>query len=125
MALAANGILRTFERFADFLACQRSWLSCMANQLSGDRPSAFDRRNAISGLTALRSATTRAKVSPDNAPCNTAARGTSEGLKDGLKNNVPTKRPTIENDFKYAWPQGTLAVKTSLLIIRVFPFTRV
>ena len=34
----------------------------MASQLSGDRPSAFDRRNAISGLTALCSATTRASV---------------------------------------------------------------
>jgi hypothetical protein len=66
-----------------------------------------------------------AKVSPDNAPCSTAARGTSEGLKDALKNNVPTRRPTIENDFKYAWAQGTLAVKTSSLIIRVFPFAGV
>ena len=37
-------------------------MSCMASQLSGDLPIAFDRRKAISGLTELRSRTTRAKV---------------------------------------------------------------
>ena len=61
-AVASKCIFSTPERFAEFLACQRSKLCFMANQLSGERPIALGNRNAISGLTELRPETNRVKV---------------------------------------------------------------
>ena len=53
---------RTCCRPSVVRACQRSYLACMASQLSGVRPSAFDSRRAISGLTPLRPLSRRANV---------------------------------------------------------------
>ena len=47
---------RTFPTLPSFtccLACQKSWLDCMASQLSGEQPSALERRSAMSGLIRL------------------------------------------------------------------------
>src|SRR6056297_2082897 len=62
---ARNSIFSTAPRSSERLACQRSWLSCRASQLSGERPSAFDNRNAISGLTPLRPCRMRLRVDGD------------------------------------------------------------
>jgi len=43
-------------------ASQRSCASCIASQLSGLRPSAFDSRKAMSGVTRLLPLSTRLKV---------------------------------------------------------------
>jgi len=40
----------------------KSYWSCIASQLSGDRPSAFDRRKAISGDTLLQPFNSRVRV---------------------------------------------------------------
>ena len=51
---ASNSIIWTSERSTTFFAWYRSSLYCIVSQLSGERPSAFDKRSAISGLIALR-----------------------------------------------------------------------
>lgn len=60
--IAANLSLPTLPRFVRFLATQRSWLSCMASQLSGERPMALERRSAMSGVTRLVPLSTRLSV---------------------------------------------------------------
>lgn len=55
---ASNSALCGPERSEDFLVTHRSQLRCIASQLSGERPSALESRETISGLTALPVATT-------------------------------------------------------------------
>ena len=51
-------------------ARQRSWLYCIASQLSGERPRHFDNRNAISGLTPLAPVSALQRVQAESGDVN-------------------------------------------------------
>ncbi len=80
----------TRRRLTCFRACQRSWASCIANQLSGVRPSAFDNRRAISGVTRLVPFRTRLSVDAATSKlCASSRPLTPLGSKYTSKMNSP------------------------------------
>ena len=61
------------ESFTCCLACQKSWLDCMASQLSGERPSALERHSAMSGLIRL----VQARIIHERFCCNRRSAATT------------------------------------------------